>query len=167
MIKSNLIGSWIRRFLLEHLVVDRNLSLNTQASYRDTLVLLLPFAAKHSKVSIDKLSIENLSPELVRQFLLHLEVERKCSIVTRNQRLAAIHALARYIGSKSPEELSWCSGICALPFKKAPKSFMCYLEKAEMDALLEAPDRSSIQGARDYALILFLYNTGARVDEAA
>jgi site-specific recombinase XerD len=36
-----------------------------------------------------------------------------------------------------------------------------------MDALLAAPDRSTAQGRRDYALLLFLYNTGARADEAA
>jgi len=39
---DSLLGPWIRRFLLEHLVAERNLSRNTQRSYRDTLCLLLP-----------------------------------------------------------------------------------------------------------------------------
>lgn len=161
------IGPWIRRFLVEHLVCERNLSRNTQASYRDTLALLLPFVADMASVSIDRLSVTHITPEAVRLFLSHIESERKCCIATRNQRLAALHALARFIGRNSPEHISWCSDLCSVPFKKGAKPTMCYLDKHEMDALLDAPNRSSPQGARDYALLLFLYNTGARADEAA
>jgi site-specific recombinase XerD len=75
--------------------------------------------------------------------------------------------LARFIAVHSPEHLEWCGQICAIPFKKAPTASITYLEKPEMDALLAAPDCSSAQGRRDHALLLFLYNTGARADEAA
>lgn len=167
MASSNPLGPWIRRFLLQYLVGVRNLSLNTQASYRDTLVQLLPFAAERQGLSVDRLSIDQLTPDLIRLFLLHIEEARKCSVATRNQRLAAIHALARFIASGSPEHLCWCTEICSVPFKKSTKPGMCYLEKHELDALLDAPDRNSAQGARDYALLLFLYNTGARASEAA
>ncbi|WP_198541095.1 site-specific integrase [Mesorhizobium sp. LCM 4577] len=51
-----LLGPWVRRFLLEHLVAERNLSRNTQASYRDTLMLLLPFASNHAARAIDRMS---------------------------------------------------------------------------------------------------------------
>jgi len=167
MTNADLIGIWVRRFLVEHLVGERNLSRNTQASYRDTLVQLLPFVADNASVSVDRLTSEHLTTEAVRQFLSHVEVERKCSISTRNQRLAALHALAQFVGRNSPEHIPWCNAICSIPFKKCPKPVMCYLDKHEIDALLDAPDRNSIQGARDYALLLFLYNTGARADEAA
>ena len=116
---------------------------------------------------MDRLSIERLSPRVVRRFLLHLEQQRGCSVSTRNQRLAAIHALARFIGSHSPEHLAWCGQIRAIPFKRAEKPSLGYLEKSEIDALLAAPDRRNAQGFRDYALLLFLYNTGARAAEAA
>jgi site-specific recombinase XerD len=66
-----------------------------------------------------------------------------------------------------PEHIEWCGQIRAVPFKRAAKTSITYLEKSEMDALLAAPDRNSAQGRRDYALLLFLYNTGARADEAA
>jgi integrase/recombinase XerD len=69
MIDKNLLGTWIRRFLLEYLVGERNLSRNTQASYRDTLTLLLPFASKRTGVAIDKMTVTDLSPSVVRQFL--------------------------------------------------------------------------------------------------
>jgi len=84
-----------------------------------------------------------------------------------NQRLATIHSLARFIGMRSPVHLAWCAEVRAVPFKKTAKTAIGYLEKAEMDALLNQPDRRTSLGARDHALLLFLYNSGARADEAA
>ena len=81
-----------------------------------------------------------------------LEEDKGCSAATRNQRLAAIHALARFIGTHSPEHLDWCAEIRAIPLKKTPRPVMCYLEKPEMDAILDAPDRTTAQGFRDYGL---------------
>jgi len=162
-----LIGPWIRRFLLEHLVTDRNLARNTQISYRDTLVLLLPFLGKAQEKSVDRLTIDDLSPALARRFLKYLENERGCNVATRNLRLATIHSLAKFIGMHNPEQVAWCSEIRAIPFKKTAKSSLTYLEKPEINALLQTPDLRLTQGRRDYALLLFLYNTGARADEAA
>jgi len=155
---KSLLGPWIRRFLLEHLVAERNLSRNTQASYRDTLTLLLPFASKQGGYAIDRMAVEELTPEVIRNFLDHLQRDRQCSEVTRNQRLATIHSLARFIGMRSPVHLAWCSEIRAIPFKKAAKTVVGYLEKAEMDALMNQPDTRTSLGARDHALLLFLYN---------
>ena len=93
----NLLGPWVRRFLLEYLVAERNLARNTQVSYRDTLTLLLPFVSRTASAAIDRLSVEDISPDTVRAFLEYLEHERGCGVVTRNQRLSAIHSLARFI----------------------------------------------------------------------
>ncbi|MER9236797.1 site-specific integrase [Mesorhizobium sp. M0622] len=164
---ESLFGPWIRRFLLEHLVAERNLSSNTQASYRDTLTLLLPFASGLGGYAIDRMTVEDLTPAIVRKFLDHLERDRRCSEATRNQRLATIHSLARFVGMRSPVHLAWCSEIRAIPFKKTTKAAIGYLEKVEMDALLSQPDRRTSLGVRDHALLLFLYNSGARADEAA
>lgn len=164
---NTLIGPWVRRFLLEHLVTDRNFARNTQLSYRDTLVLLLPFMSKARKKAVDRLTIDDLSPSLVRSFLEYVEKERDCSGATRNLRLATIHSLAKFVGMHSPEHVAWCAAIRAVPFKKTAKSTLTYLDKPEMDALLNNPDPRTRLGMRDYALLLFLYNTGARVDEAA
>ena len=128
---------------------------------------MIPLIAEKSSKQIGKLKVTDVTTELVRQFLLYLEQTRGCSLTTRNQRLAAIHALARFVGLNSPEHIEWCGQIFTIPFKKAEKSLVTYLEKNEMDALLATPDRNTAQGRRDYALILFLYNTGARADEAA
>jgi len=167
MTDPTLLGPWVRRFLLEHLVGERNLARNTQRSYRDALVLLLPFIADYVHKAVDQLQIDDITAEHVRLFLHNVEQRRQCSVTTRNQRLAAIHALARFIGQRSPEHIAWCGQLRTIPFKKAAQTPITYLEKAEMDALLGAPDRRTAQGRRDYGLLLFLYNTGARADEAA
>ena len=82
---------------MEHLVTERNLSRNTQRSYRDTFALLIPFVGAKLHKPIDQLSVTDLSSEKVRAFLADLEQIRGCSISTRNQRLAAVHSLARFV----------------------------------------------------------------------
>jgi integrase/recombinase XerD len=164
---TSLLGPWIRRFLMEHLVSERNLARNTQWSYRDTLRLLLPEIARRLGKSIDRLAVIDLSADCVRQFLGELEEKRGCAIATRNQRLAAIHALARFIGLHAPELVEWCGQVRTVPFKKGPRGLVTYLEKPEMDALLAIPDLEIAQGRRDHALLLFLYNAGTRADETA
>ena len=122
-----LIGPWIRRFLLEHLVSDRNLTRNTQASYRDTLLLLLPFVSQAQKKPTDRLMIDDLSPARLRSFLEYLEKERRCSGATRNLRLAAIHSLAKFIrfltesGSCSKADRSTSTG----PARFSPPKNAC------------------------------------------
>ena len=117
---TSLLGPWIRRFLMEHMVSERNLARNTQRSYRDTLQLLLPAIARRARKPIDRLAVTDVSADRVRQFLNDLEEKRGCAIATRNQRLAAIHALARFIGLHAPEWVEWCGQVRAVPFKKAP-----------------------------------------------
>ncbi len=165
--QATLLGPWMRRFLLEHLVNERNLARNTQQSYRDAACLLLPFVAQQTRKQIDQLLVHDVSPEMVRLFLHEIEEQRQCGQATRNQRLAAIRSLAHFVATHSPEHIEWCAQIRSIPFKKTEHSGITYLEKEEMDALLDAPDRSSELGRRDYAILLFLYNTGARADEVA
>ena len=164
---QSLLGPWVRRFLLEYLVAERNLARNTQVSYRDTLTLLLPFVSSQATVPIERLAVHDVSADRVRAFLEHIEQKRGCSVITRNQRLSTIHSLARFIGMRSPEHLDWCSQVRLVPFKKAAKNSIGYLDKPEVEALLRAPNRATTLGARDHALLLFLYNSGSRADEAA
>lgn len=162
-----LLGPWVRRFLLEHLVAERNLARNTQRSYRDALAQMIPFVAGKLNQSVDRLTVVDISADLVRLFLADLEQARQCAITTRNQRLAAVHALARFVAEHSPEHIAWYGQIRSIPFKKSDKAVIPYLDKPQMDALLGAPDRQTAQGRRDHALLLFLYNSGTRAQEAA
>lgn len=167
MTDKTLLGPWIRGFLLEHAIDEPNFARNTQLSYRDTLTLLLPFISTARKMPVDRLTVEDRSAPRIYTFLAHLEKNQHCSGATRSQRLETIHSLAKFIGRHSPQHITWCADIRAIPFKKTAKPVMTYLDKPEIDAVLRAPDQRTKQGARDHALLLFLYNTGARVAEAA
>jgi len=164
---NSALGSWIRRFLLEYLVGERNLARNTQQSYRDAVRLLVVFVAAKTHKEVDELLIPDIDADLLRAFLRHIEEKRKCSIASRNQRLAAIHALAGFIAERCPEWLDWCAQLRAVKSKRSAPMPVCYLEKPEIDALLDAPNPATALGNRDRALLLFMYNSGARADEAA
>ena len=161
------LGSWIRRFLMEYLVGERNLARNTQQSYRDAVRLLVVFTAAKTHKKVDELLIPDIDADLLRAFLRHIEEKRKCSVSSRNQRLAAIHALAGFIAERCPEYLDWCAQLRTVKSKRSAPMPVCYLEKPEIDALLDAPSPVTKLGSRDRALLLFLYNSGARADEAA
>ena len=160
------LGAWLRRFLTEHIVTERNLAQNTQKSYRDTFVLLLPFVGGKVRKPVDRIALQDLDARRVLQFLAHLEDDRRCSVQTRNQRLTAVRAFARFVASRDPGHLEWSANIRAIALKKATPQPIGWLEKTGMKALLGVPDRRTPRGRIEHALLLFLYNTGARVSEA-
>src|SRR5713101_8281808 len=144
------LGPWLRRFLCEYIVTERNLARNTRKSYRDTFNLLLPFVSRKLRKPVDRLAVCDLTSRHVLQFLTHLEDERGCSAQTRNQRLAAILAFARFVGSRDPAHVGWCGHIRTIAPKKAMPQPVGWLAKAEMDALLKAPDRKTRRGQSEY-----------------
>ena len=160
------LGPWLRRFLAEHIVTERNLARNTQLSYRDTFALLIPFLSARARKPDERLAVDDLTSRRVLEFLAHLEDERGCSVQTRNLRLSAIRAFARFVASRDPARLEWGAGIRAITMKKAAPLPIGWLGKAEMKALLDVPDRRTPRGRVEHALLLCLYNTGARVSEA-
>jgi integrase/recombinase XerD len=164
---QHLLGPYIRRFLLEHVVADRNLSRNTQRSYRDAIRLLLRFMKDRHRIDPTVLTIEHVTADVVRDFLQNLEHERQNAAATLNQRVTVIHSLFRFVGRHVPESVERASQLQGVPLRRVDHPTVPYLEKAELDALLATPDRRRRTGLRDYALLLFLYNTGARADEAA
>src|SRR5260370_8422816 len=85
---------------------------------------------------------------------------------TRNCRVAAIRSFFSFVAAHEPLAAQHCAEVLRVPFKKAPQRALCYLESAEVSALLSQPDRTKMEGQRDHALISFLYNTGARIQEA-
>ena len=162
---TDLLGPWLKRFLVEHIVIERNLARLTQKSYRDTFNLLLPYVCTELGKHDDRLAVRDITSELVLQFLTHLENDRECSVRTRNQRLAAIRAFARFVGSRDATHIEWCGQIRGIPWKKYTPPAIGWLTKEEMDAMLDVANRESSRGRVEYALLLFLYNTGARVSE--
>lgn len=162
------LAPFIRSFFEDHLVCRRNVSQNTIQSYRDALKLLLAFASEHRKRPATKLLVGDITEEIVVGFLTHLETTRTNSIQTRNHRLVAVRRLFDYIAARDPRLLDQCHRIATIPRKRgAVRPEVHYLEKEQLTALLDTIPQDSVRGRRDYTLLLFMYNTGARVQEVA
>lgn len=155
----------LQGFFHEFLAAQRGLSPNTILAYRDSVKLLLGFSADHLKKSVDRLTMEDIDEGLVTSFLDHLEIARKNTARTRNARLAALHAFFRYAAAQDPIVFAKCQQICAIPLKRTSQTTIEYLDDKELGAFLDSVVRKSKHGSRDYALFLFLHNTGARVQE--
>lgn len=152
-------------FLTIWLTKQRNASPKTIYSYRDTFKLLLKYCHEREHLSPERITMSTLTVDVIKDFLSWLETERKCSISTRNQRLAAIHSFFRYVQTEDPAGLYHFQKIIAIPVKKATKPVAEYLTSEAMKLLLDQPDRNHPQGRRHLVLMSVLYDTGARVQE--
>lgn len=170
------ISYWIRRYFTEYLVTVRNKSHNTQMCYRDCMRMLLIYAAEQKGKRIDNLLVNDFKADTVLAFLNYLEEDRGCSITSRNNRRSALMTFFNFIAIYEPEYVELSRLAHLVPLKKSfakskadgqVKPLVAYLTKDEMTALLEAPDQSTEQGRRDYAVLMFLYNSGSRASEAA
>jgi integrase/recombinase XerD len=161
----NALAQAIHGFFGTYLREQRGLSRHTLLSYRDTLALLLRFIADTRKTDVASLDLDSLTAEAVLEFLHHLESKRHNKPSSRNVRLSAVHAFARYVAIRYPERLRQTQQLLGVPFKRAGTSLIEYFEHDEIRAILDSVDRRSSQGSRDYALLALMFNTGARVQE--
>jgi site-specific recombinase XerD len=155
----------LQGFFTERLVGQRQASPHTLAAYRDTLRLLLCFAADRTGTQPSALDIDDLDAPLIGAFLDHLEHERANSVRTRNTRLAAIRSLFRYAALRHPEHAATIARVLAIPPKRFERALITFLTEPEIDALLAAPDRSTWTGRRDHAMLLLATQTGLRASE--
>lgn len=158
---------YLSEFLTEHLAGTRNLSANTIKSYRDTYVLLLEYMEINLNKKVERIMIKDIKKDVIDGFLMWLEKDRNNSINTRNQRLAAIHALTRYLQGQKPEYMFECQRILSIPVKRYQKPVVDYLQVDEIKNLLSKPDTSNRNGRRDLLILSLLYDSGARVQELA
>jgi site-specific recombinase XerD len=159
------LANYMKRFFSHYLPVQRGLAQNTILAYRDAIKLLLCYSADTLKKNVDELTVEDIDESVVLAFLDHLESVRKCSAKTRNVRLAAIRAFFGFLGREEPSLLLHCQRIRAIPIKRTEHAMGDHLEEKEMQAVLNCVNVNSRTGIRDNALLLLLYNTGARVSE--
>lgn len=161
----NTLARSLRQFFSDYLPAIRSLSPHTLQSYRDTLVLLRRFVAQAQQLDPVRLTLTDLLPADGLAFLKHLETERHNQTSTRNVRLAALHACFRQVATSCPEHLEQAQRILRIPMKRAQTQPMDYLNYPELCAVFESVDRSHAHGRRDYAFLVTMFHTGARVQE--
>ena len=155
----------VQAFFTQRLLRERNASPHTIAAYRDTIKLLLRFAATRRGREPSMLDVADLDADTVAAFLDHLQTERGNSARTRNARLAAIHSLYRYAALRHPEHAHDIQRVLSIPPKRTDRALVTFLDRAEIDALLSAPDRTTWTGRRDHALLVLAIQTGLRASE--
>lgn len=163
--KLHLVARYMEGFFRQYLGALRGVSEKTILSYRDAIKLLLCFAADRLGRAVDELAVEHLDDKVIIAFLDHVEKERHCCVRTRNARLAAISTFFNYAGREEPSLLPQCHAIRTIPHKRDQHKALDYLDDKEIAAVFKSIDPASRTGIRDKALMLFLFNTGARVQE--
>jgi site-specific recombinase XerD len=161
---NTILASALRGFFTDYLPQQKAMSPHTLHSYRDSLKLLLQFVAG-KKSDPSQLTVEHLTVEQVTAFLQHLETGRHNSARTRNVRLSAIHSFFRYVGAQHPQHLAQAQRLISIPFKRTASREIQHLECDEIRAVLQGVDQTKPEGQRDFVLLNFLFNTGARVSE--
>lgn len=156
----------VRDFFCERLLNQQSVSPHTVAAYRDTFRLLLEFLKQRRQRPPATVTLADIDAPAVLAFLDDLETGRGNGVRTRNARLAAIRAFVSYASGRDPAMLQWAQRVLAIPQKRFDRPRLAYLMRPEMEAVLDAPDRTAWSGRRDHALFTLLYNSGARVSEA-
>lgn len=152
-------------YLLEHLPRDRGASRHTTDSYAYAFQLFVCFASKRLRVRPSALQIEQLDAGLILDFLDHIEADRANTARTRNARLAAIRSFFRFLEYRAPACLNIAMQVQAIPAKRVEQPLVDYLTRAELQAVLDAPDRRTRSGVRDRAMLHLAYACGLRVSE--
>jgi site-specific recombinase XerD len=155
----------LQTFFTERLVRQRQASPHTVAAYRDTLRLLVRFAAVRQRVEPSQLDFAQLDATLISGFLDHREQDHQNTIRTRNARLAAIRSLFRFAALRHPEHAATIARVLAIPPKRFDRRLVTFLTEPEVEALLAAPDRSTWTGRRDYTWLVLAVQTGQRASE--
>jgi len=159
------VAATVQAFFTERLARQRRASPHTIAAYRDTLRLLLNFAAARAGRIPCRLDFADLSAPVISAFLDHCEHGRNNTIATRNARLAAVHSLFAFAALRHPEHAADIERVLAIPPKRARQTIVTYLTDTEAQALLAAPDRATRTGRRDHAWMLLAIQTGLRASE--
>jgi site-specific recombinase XerD len=155
----------VQAFFVEYLLNQKHASPRTLATYRDAFRLVLRFVHETKGVQPAAISVADLDAPTILAFLDHIEQKRANCISSRNARLAAIRSFFRFVQMQEPAGLAVASRVLAIPAKRTERKLVGYLTRPEIDAILSTSDRTQWDGRRDHALLLTLYNSGARVSE--
>lgn len=162
---KNMFSYHLSNYFTKYLSAQRNLSINTIQSYRDTFMLFLEFLSEAKEIQPNKVKLTDITYENINSYLDWLESNRNVKKSSRNVRLAAIHSFVKYLQIHDIDHIYEYQKILSIKSKKHHTREIPYLSVKEIKAIINAPDIATINGRRDKVLLTLLYDTGARVDE--
>lgn len=160
---NNRFSKLVQEFLTSYIIGECNYSMNTKSSYSTTFYLLLEFMDKEKNIKPNKIEIEEITKEVIVQFLDWLETSRNVSILTRNQRLACIKSFYKYVQSNELDLFDNCSTILSIKNKKVPNKMISYFNEEETKIMINY--LNNCKDLKKLTMICVLYETGARVSE--
>lgn len=163
--KAGTFAPLLQGFFTERLLQQQGASAHTVASYRDTFRILLGFASERLHKAPSRLTMEDLTPAFLGEFLRHLEIDRGNAIRTRNGRLSALRAFFRFVTMAEPALALQCQQVLAVPAKRYEHTAVAFLDEPEAAALVAAPDTRKWIGRRDRVLLQVAIQTGLRNTE--
>lgn len=155
----------LQQFFVQRLMQQQQASPCTIAAYRDSFRLLLAFTQRRLGKSPSEVTLQDLNPTLILEFLQYLEVERHNCVRSRNARFAAIRSFMEYVSFQEPSVLALVQSVLAIPMKRFEQPLVGFLSREHIEAILAAPSPQTWIGQRDRVMLTTLYNTGARVSE--
>ncbi len=161
------LGQIVHSFFVDHLPVTKGLRPSSIATYRDGMRLFLRFVAQDVGRTVVTLPLSDLTANRVLAFLRTLEADRHNHVRTRNHRLTMLRTFFAYLGDRMPECLATAEQVARMPTKRVPPPETTYMDRSDVEALFARLPSGTWAAERDRTLLLFLYNTGARVQEAA
>lgn len=163
--ENNTFHILLQNFFLKWMMGQKKVSPSTIQSYKDTFRILFEYLSKVRGVNPSSVNMNLINADTISEFLYYLEKDRKNSLKTVNNRLAAIKSFIDYMSYECPEYSDITRKIKRIPFRKCEKKEICYLTKEEIDSLLDSCEINTAEGRRDYLMLLLLYNSGMRVSE--
>ena len=161
------LGALLHAFLVDELPLQKGFRPASTKAYRDGLRLFLTFVATDRACRLTQLTPADLTAERVQRFLLYLEEKRHNHRRTRNHRLTILRAFFEFLAQRCPEQLAVAQRVAAIAVKRAAPAETHFLEREEIAQLFRRLPSAGPSALRDRALLLLLYNTGARVQETA
>lgn len=163
--KQSAFSKGLTLFLKDYLPEQRNVSPNTISSYSVALKQLLEFAKFQRGIDPTKFDFQHMTENFILEYLNWIEVNRGCSISTRNQRLAAIHSFVKFSDHEHPEYLHEYVKILNIPYKKTAERKIQYLSTDDMALILNQPNAATSQGRQHRAILCLLYDSAGRAQE--
>ena len=152
-------------FFKIHLPNEQKCSPHTIRAYQTSLNMLFDFVKLKNDVALRDITFTMIDRKTVSEFLDYLENERQCSVTTRNHRLQCIRAFYNYASEVDSSVIACWEEVKKVPVANAPKNIVEYMSMAAVEAIIAQPDTATRKGRRDMFLMLFLYQTGARIQE--
>lgn len=155
----------VQDYFTHYLRGQKNVSLQTVASYRDAFRLYFEFGQLQLKKTPSQMELEDFNADIILEFLSWLEKVRGNLPCTRNLRLAAMRGFLNYVSFRIPRRVELVSRVMSIQRKRGDEPMMGYLDFEEIQAIIKSPNQNTFSGMRDFTLFSVMYNTGARVSE--